>query len=142
MQLTPGKTLPNVMLVSHDNVMKDIHTIINRPTVLYFWSAESVKHFKNLHSRAAELKSKYPEYDFIGINTDTHFKKWKEVVTKSGYNTAHEYQLENIKDAEQKLLINSMNKAIIVDRKGTIRDGHTNLFSPTIEDNLLGFLNI
>jgi hypothetical protein len=122
--------------------MKDVHTIINRPTVLYFWSAESVKHFKNLHSRAAELKSKYPEYDFKGINTDTHFKKWKEVVYKSGYNPMHEYQLENIKDAEQKLLINSINKAIIVDENGIILDGHTNLFSPTIEENLLGYLNL
>jgi len=142
MQLTPGNVLPNVMLVSYDNVMKDVHSIINRPTVLYFWSAESVKHFKNLHSRAAELKSKYPEYDFIGVNTDTHFKKWREVVTKAGYSTVHEYQLENIKDAEKKLLINSTNKAIIVDKNGEIRDGHTNLFSPTIEENLLGFLNI
>lgn len=142
MQLTPGNTLPNIMLVSYDNVMKDVHTIINRPTVLYFWSAESVKHFKNLHSRAAELKSKYPEYDFKGINTDTHFKKWKEVVYKAGYNPLHEYQLENIKDAEQKLLINSINKAIIVDENGIILDGHTNLFSPTIEENLLGYLNL
>ncbi len=142
MQLTPGNVLPNVMLVNYDNVMKDVHSIINRPTVLYFWSSGSVKHFKNLHSRAAELKSKYPEYDFIGINTDTHFKKWKEVVTKSGYNTVHEYQLDNIIDAENKLLINSINKAIIVDKHGKIRDANTNLFSPTIEDNLLGYLNI
>ena len=130
------------MLVNYDNVMKDVHSIINKPTVLYFWSAESVKHFRNLHSRAAELKSKYPEYDFKGINTDTHFKKWKEVVYKSGYNTHHEYQLDNVKDAEQKLLINSMNKAIIVDKDGIILDGHSNLFSPTIEENLLGYLNL
>ncbi|AVI51597.1 hypothetical protein C5O00_10665 [Pukyongia salina] len=142
MQLTPGNILPNVMLVNYDNVMKDVHSIVNKPTVLYFWSAESVKHFRNLHSRAAELKSKYPEYDFKGINTDTHFKKWKEVVYKSGYNTNHEYQLDNVKDAEQKLLINSMNKAIIVDKNGIILDGHSNLFSPTIEENLLGYLNL
>ncbi len=142
MQLTPGKILPNIMLVNYDNVMTDAHSITDGPTVFYFWSAESVKHFKNLHSRAAELKSKFPEYQFKGINTDTHFKKWKEVVYKAGYNPDHEYQLENLKDAEQKLLINSINKAIIVDKNGVILDGHTNLFSPTIEVNLLGYLNL
>jgi hypothetical protein len=142
MLLTPGHKIPNVLVVNYENVMKDLHSIVKRPTVLYFWSSESVKHFKNLHSRSAELKAKYPEYDFIGINTDTHFKKWKDVVRKSGYQELQEYQLENVKDAEIKLLINSMNKAIIIDKNSMILDGHTNLFSPNIEENLLGYLNM
>lgn len=141
MQLTPGNMIPNVLLVNYDNMMKDLHSIVKRPTVLYFWSSESVKHYKNLHTRAAELKSKYPEYDFVGINTDTHFKKWRDVIRKSGYENLQEYQLENVKDAELKLLINSMNKAIVLNTRGVILDGHTNLFSPNIEENLLGYLN-
>lgn len=142
MLLTPGNKVPNVLLVNYDNVMKDLHSIVNRPTVLYFWSSESVKHFKNLHTRAAELKAKYPEYDFLAINTDTHFKKWRDVVRKSGYQNLMEYQLENVQEAEFKLLINSMNKAIIIDKRGIILDGHTNLFAPSIEDHLLGYLNM
>lgn len=142
MLLTPGNKIPNVVLVNYENVTSDLHTVVKKPTVLYFWSAQSVKHFKNLHTRAAELKDKYPEYDFIGINTDSHFKKWQEVLRKAGYTKLKEYQLENLRDAEMKLLINSMNKAIILDSKGIILDGHTNLFSPSIEDNLLGYLNM
>jgi len=42
-----------------------------------------------------------PEYDFVGINTDTHFKKWRDVIRKSGYENLQEYQLENVKDAEE-----------------------------------------
>ncbi len=140
--LAPGNTLPNVLLVDYHNVMKDMHSIVNRPTVLYFWSAESIKHFKNLHSRAFELKDKYPEYDFKGINTDTHFKKWRGVVQKSGYNKLQEYQLENVKDAELKLLLNSMNKAIILNKNSVILDANTNLFSPNFEEMLLGYLNM
>ncbi len=140
-KLTPGNTLPNVMLVNYDNVMKDMHSVVNRPTVLFFWSAEFIKHFKNLHSRAFELKDKYPEYDFKGINTDTHFKKWRGVVQKSGYNKLQEFQLENVKDAEMKLLLNSMNKAIFLDENSIIIDANTNLFSPKFEEMLLGYLN-
>ena len=43
---------------------------------------------------------------------------------------------------QRKLLINSVNKAIILDRKGYILDANTNLFSPIFEESLLGYLNI
>ena len=141
MKLTPNHEIPNVMLLTADNTVKDLHSCFNRPSVLYFWSTGSIKHFKNIHSRAAELRDKYPEYDFIGINTDEHFKNWRNVVRSSGYDTQREYQFENREVARKKLVINSMNKAIIVDRKGMILEGNTNLFNREIEDQLLGFLN-
>ena len=140
-KLTPGNPIPNVILVSTDNTAKDLHSSIKRPTVLYFWSSQSIKHYRDIHSKAAELKEKYPEYDFIGINTDTHFKKWRDIVRKSGYNPNTEFQLENIDEAEYKLVLNFMNKAMILDRNGIILEGNTNLFGSNIEALLLGYLN-
>ncbi len=96
---------------------------------------------KKIHTRANELKAKYPEYDFIGINIDLHFKKWLKVVQNSGYNPSMEYQVENFEVAELKLVIDSVNKAIIVDDKGTILNGNANIFNYSIEAELLGFLN-
>lgn len=142
LQLTPGKLLPSVQIVDFENTTHDIHRIIERPTVLYFWSGQSVKNSNNLHARALELKSKYPEYDFKGINTDGNFRRWKEMIIKSGFDHSQEFQLENLENAQRKLLINSVNKAIILDRNGLIFDANTNLFSPVIEDDLLGYLNI
>ncbi|MBL4663451.1 MAG: hypothetical protein JKY22_07845 [Flavobacteriaceae bacterium] len=141
MRLMPGHTIPNVMLLTSDNTVKDLHSVINRPTVLYFWSNKSIMHYKNIHTRASELKNKYPEYGFIGINVDTHFKKWLKVIHNSGYNQLTEYQFENFKDAEQKLIIDSVNKAMIIDEDGTILNGNTNIFDMAIESKLLGFLN-
>lgn len=139
-KLTAGQTIPNVALVNTDNVVKDLQNIIKAPSVIYFWSGTSAKN-KNLHSRAAELKSKYPEYDFLAINTDTHFKKWLEIVKKSNYHSDSEFQLENINEAEEKLVLNSMTKVIIVDKQGIILDGKTNMFNSDFEQLLLGFLN-
>ncbi|WP_186989484.1 TlpA family protein disulfide reductase [Constantimarinum furrinae] len=141
MKLTPGNKIPNVLLVNTDNMMKDLQSVINKPTVIYFWSTGSIKHFKTIHTRVAELQDKYPEFDFTGINTDTHFKKWRDVVRKSGYNKQFEFQLEDLEKAEAALVINSANKAIIVDKDGTILEGNTNLFNSLIEAQLLGILN-
>lgn len=141
MKLVPGNTIPNVLLLTTDNTVKDLHSTIKKPTVIYFWSSQSTKHYRKIHSRANELRSKYPEYNFIGINVDSHFKKWVRIVKNSGYSPPFEYQFENFDDAEMKLLVNSVNKSMVINPKGVILDGNTNIFGLDIEQQLLGFLN-
>ena len=140
-KLAPGNIIPNVALVTTDNTMKDLHTIIKKPTVLFFWSGESIKHYRNIHTRAAELREKYPEYQFVGINIDKHFKKWRRIVGNAGYNDQFEFQFESFADAEMRLLVNYVNKSIIVDKDHKILDGNSNIFSTSIEEQLLGYLN-
>ena len=141
LQMASGKKIPNVFLLGTDNTIKDLHSTLKKQTVLFFWSSQSIKHFRSIHTKAAELNSKYPEYDFIGINTDSHFKKWRGIVSKSSYNPTNEFQFNDIKEAEKKLLINSANKAIVLDKHGIILKGNTSLFDQNIEAILLGFLN-
>lgn len=140
-KLTVGNKIPNVLVLNAENTMKDLHSIIRKPSVLYFWSSHSIKHFQNIHIKAAELKAKYPEYDFIGLNTDTHFKKWRSIVLNSKYDSTLEFQFDDIDDATKKLIISSANKAMIIDRNGNIVSGNTSLFNPAIETILLGQLN-
>ncbi len=142
MKLTPGQKIPNVLLLNTDNEAEDLHSILSKRTVLYFWSMESVKHFKDIHSKVAELSSKYPEFEFIGINTDTHFKKWRNTVSVSGFNKMKEYQLEDVQNAERRLVLNSNSKALIIDKNGEIMESNTNIFHPSMEDQLLAFLNL
>ena len=141
-KLATGNEIPNVALVSTDNTLKDLHSIIQKPTVLFFWSGESVKHYRNIHTRSSELREKYPEYNFVGINIDKHFKKWVRTVQNAGYNSQFEFQFESFQDAEQKLLVNYVNKSIIVNKDLKILDGNSNIFSTSIEEQLLGHLNM
>lgn len=141
MQLTPGHTIPNLSLLTTENSVKELHSCFNKPTVIYFWSAESVKHYKNIHKRANNLRNKYPEFNFVGINIDAHYGKWKQVVTASGYQPEFEYQFERFDIAEMKLVINSVNKSMIIDTDGSIVNGNTNLFGGHIEQHMLGYLN-
>ena len=140
-KLTPGNEIPNLSLVTPENTLKTLQGVINNPTVFYLWSSKSENYYKNIHYKAKELNSKFPEYDFIGINTDTNYKSWINIVTKQGYNKGKEYQFEDINKAEKSLVIYSLNKAIIVDEEGVIINGSANLFNKNIEEILLGFLN-
>lgn len=139
--LTPGKRIPDLKVICPNNEAKGLISIINKPTVFYFWSSQSMKHYKDIHTKASELRGKYPEYDFIGINTDTHFKKWRAVVLKANFNKSFEYQFDNITEAQRKLVLNSVNKAFIVNKEGIILESNTNLFNKEIETQLLANLN-
>ncbi len=139
--LVPGNKIPNLLLLTAENTVKDLHSLITKPTVIFFWTFESIRQYKDIHSRAAELRDKYPEYNFIGINTDTHFKKWRNVLKTSGYNPNKEYQFESIQDAEKKLVLTSLTKAFVLNEDGEILESNANLTSPEIERFLLGNLN-
>ena len=141
MKLTPGNTIPNLSLITTENTIKNIHAVLNNPTVIYFWTAKSMNHNKNIHYRVNELNSKFPEYDFIGINTDSNYNNWISIINKSGFKKGKEFQFENNAKAEKELVIYTVNKAIIVDKNGTIINGSTNLFNINIEESLLGYLN-
>lgn len=141
MKLTPGNEIPNLSLVTADNTLKSIHGIIDNPTVIYLWTDDSEKHYKNIHYRVKDLNSKFPEYDFIGINIDSNYNSWINTVSKLGYNKGKEYQFENLSKAEKSLVIYSVNKAIIVDENAKIINGSANLFNKNIEGILLGYLN-
>jgi hypothetical protein len=139
--MVPGKPLPNQMLVTSDNTLKDLHSLIKRPTVLYFWSAESASHYKRIHNRAAELKAKFPEYDFLGISVDENHENWLKIIANKGYNPEKEFRFDDIRTAEEQLVLNSANKVIITDRQGIIIKNNANLFVTNFESQLLGLLN-
>ena len=133
--------IPNLALITVKNVITSLQKINDSKTVFFFWDTKSVKHYKEIHVRISDLKTKYPEYAFVGINTGTDFEAWNQTVISSGYNQANEYQLKNSIAAKNTLFINSANKAMIVDKGGVILEGNSNLFKQNFESLLLGYLN-
>ena len=57
------------------------------------------------------------------------------------YDEKSEYRFNNATEAEKELVLNSPNKAIIVDSRGNIVENNTNIFGSKFELQLLGFLN-
>ena len=115
--------------------------IIKRPTVIYFWSINSLNHLRNIHSKADELKVKYPEFDFIAINTNADRDSWKQIINRHGYDKNKEFRFQEPSKAMGHLIINTVNKSMIIDKNAIIIDNHTNLFNSRFEEELLGLLN-
>lgn len=141
LQIKPGNKIPKTKLLNYDNTEVNLQDIINKPSVLFFWSNKDIQHQKTIHTRIKELHFKYPEYQFIGINTDNHFKKWRNEIDKLGYDYESEFQFYDSDLSIKELVLTTRNKVLILDKDGIIRNGHANIYQRTIENELLQYLN-
>lgn len=141
LHIKPGNKVPNIQLLNYGNSIINLQEVIEKPSVLFFWSNKDIQHQKTIHTRVKELQSKYPEYQFIGINSDNHFKNWRREIDKLGYDTKNEFQFYKPDIGEKELVLTSKNKVLILDKNGMIRNGHANIYQRTIESKLLQYLN-
>lgn len=140
-KLMPGEKLPHLTIYNFNGEEVSFEQIITRPTVFYFWSINSLNHLRNIHSKADELKVKYPEFDFIAINTNADINAWKQIINRHGFDKEKEFRFHDPSKAMEYLIINTVNKSMIIDENAKIIDNHTNLFSSRFEEELLGILN-
>jgi len=141
LKLAPGNIIPNLTLANTNNQATGIHSVIKRRTVIYFWSINSVDHFRNVHSKVEELRQKYPEFDFIGLNTDEDQDVWKRIIQGNNFDKEKEFRFQDPATAIDELVISHINKVMIVDSNRRIIDNNNNLFKINFEEELLGLLN-
>lgn len=141
--LKPGNVLPSVKVFDVKNNELNLSAVLgNKPSVIFFWSQNSMKLVEKSHKKINELKDKYPEVNFIGINANNDNKiLWKNTLEKYHLDVSREFLLKDPKEARQTLAIFPISKVIIVNRNGFIENSHTNLFSVNFEEELLGTIN-
>ncbi|WGK64817.1 TlpA family protein disulfide reductase [Croceiramulus getboli] len=141
-RLDAGQLLPEEQVVSAKDDQAQLTKLVhNKPTVFYFWSTDRLKHLKLVHLRVNELREKFPEYEYIGLNIDGEAQIWKDIIRRHGFDASKEYRFNNSDHAKEELVINTVNKSIIVDAKGKILNSHANILSQDFENELLQYLN-
>ncbi|MGB3774446.1 MAG: hypothetical protein WA951_04245, partial [Leeuwenhoekiella sp.] len=60
--LEAGKKLPEEILLDDELNRQSLLGLINRPTILYFWSSENRDHMIRSHAKAEKLRQLYPQY--------------------------------------------------------------------------------
>jgi len=142
-KLKAGNPLPDVKVFDvYNNELNLRFVVNNKPSVIFFWSQANLMHLKECHEKVNELKLKYPEITFIGINANNDNKvMWNKMLNKYNLSNEKEYLFKHPKEAKQELAIYPINKVIIVNNKGLIENAHTNMFSIAFEEELLGVLN-
>lgn len=139
--LLPGNTIGNIPLTNFQGKSIQLKNISNKPIVTYHWSLEVPEHYKWQHTIISNLREKYPELEFVGINIDeSPGKSWKNVVRAYNMKQDGEYRLTS-PNINRDLLKNYLNKLIFLDTNGKIISGEAQLNTPNFERQILEFLN-
>ncbi|MCA1965906.1 MAG: hypothetical protein LDL23_04565 [Flavobacterium sp.] len=134
--LKVGNRLPKIELV--DTVYKpiDINSVINKPTVLFFWTSHAESHFVASHRKVMELQAKYPNYEFIAINVNDNVANWKNALKKYNFESIKELHASDFEAIRKQWVITKIHRIIILNADGTIKNGFANLFDVNFEQNL------
>ncbi|XLS30940.1 TlpA family protein disulfide reductase [Flavobacteriaceae bacterium M23B6Z8] len=134
--LRQGSVLPDVALVNHTGTEVSIDTLASLAykghphTVYYFWSLNQRNHMRNINKKVGELRDKYPDYAFVGININEDHESWVKAVEKMGLNPKYQFRCENFIEIRNSLVIEGLNKIIIVKDDGTIVNAFGDIFDP------------
>ena len=136
-----GNKIPDLLLIEPNPERKvTLTSRLLKPTVIYFWSYNNQMHMENSHAKAKKLSSKYPEFNFLGINVNHEDKMWKRHLKKHPFNVKNQYRFDKPDEAKRKLVINDISKTIVLDKDGIIINSHANLHKATFENELLTLL--
>ncbi|MEM1002030.1 MAG: thioredoxin-like domain-containing protein, partial [Bacteroidota bacterium] len=139
--LKPGNDFPDLQLLDISNDEHSIAELVQKPTLIYFWSSNNKKHYRNSHYRVKELKKKFPQVEFISININANPDDiWIETLNKYKFSLENEYRFKDPKAAKETLALNFVYKVMVVDKEGHILHPNVNIFSKNFEDALASLL--
>ena len=129
-KLLPGNKFPDIEITNYKNEVVNINALLNKPTVVYFWSKAVKNHFKNSHKKVIDLKEDYPNVNFISINIDTNqMNMWKRILKENDFQVDKEYKFRDPEAAKKILAIQYINKVMVVNSNKTIVTSNGNMFS-------------
>lgn len=136
-----GKSMKDKTLMNTQGEVITYASFLDKPVITYTWSIYSPAHHKWQHNIIRELRKKYPEINFVGINLDQgEVRDWLDVVEKNNYNKEFEYQLAR-RDLDKETLRNYVSKSLFLNKDGVIVKGDAQLNPVTFENEVLEFLN-
>jgi hypothetical protein len=127
--LQPNNKLPAVVLINTNGNPINLTSIAqNKRAVFYFWSGQYETHFTNIQKQLLLLTKQYPEFTFIGINTDTEYNEWQKIILTQGLIKENQFRSEDYELLKNTLVIDHLNKAIITN-KGVIVNAFADLYN-------------
>lgn len=142
MNMEPGKQMHEIQLMNTQQKVVRLSDQVERMSVLFFWSVTESEFAVAIHDRVRELRIKYPEIQFVGINMDNPKDySWQNANSKYRFDINNEFQIMNTSNVKQRLGLSNRNRVMIIDKNLNIVDPNINLFKYDIETTLLGYLN-
>lgn len=137
----PGMNIEKVSLLDINGDKTTYGEVTDKPAVVFLWSIYSQDNHQQNHSRIRDLREKYPEIAFIGVNVNPgETSKWTSTVKNFGYDGNYEYQLAG-SSIDQETFRYYLNKVLLVNESGEVYKGDAYINSPEFESRILELLN-
>lgn len=127
-KLKPNTPLPDEILIDYTGEKQSLRSMINKQTVLFFWSKKSLAHFESAHIKVEELKKKFPNTQFFSINIDDDYREWQRTLNDYNLDPTVEFHATNYKNSKEKWVITKIQRTMIINADGTIKNAFVNLF--------------
>ena len=124
-RLTKGNNLPDFNVVTLENETKNIKQLINKPTVIYFWTSKNPRHLRVSHLKAKQFEQE-SRYQFVSISLDNNKDLWMKYSNK--LNLTNEYIFEKPYHTKEDLLIQNISKIYVLDENSIILSSDLNMF--------------
>lgn len=134
--LKPNYELPAVELIDKQDNKLTSDKVILKNTVVFLWTSKSISHLEAVHKKVIALKKKYPKYQFIAINVNDTQKDWKNLLSNYKFDGITELRSTNFEDLKAKWAINKIQRTIVMNEQGKIKNAFTNIFEVDFEENL------
>ena len=134
--LKVGNELPEITFIDKNKNLISSTCLAKKKTVIFFWTKNLVSHLVAAHKKIAYLKSKYPDYQFVGINLDKDQDEWNIALSKYKFDGIIELRSNDFEDIKSKWAIMKVHRAIVLNSDGKIKTAFTNIFNVDFENNL------
>lgn len=134
-QLKTGKELPRIALVNRDNEVFDYKKGIQKETVIFFWTTCARSRMEAMFNRIAQLKDKHPDTDFIAVNVDAH-NEWQKMADAVAAHQVKQLRALSLPELRNKWVFTKINRTIIVNPDGTIKNAFTDLMDTEFSQHL------
>lgn len=124
--LKEGKKLPKIKLLDTNNKLFDIQNDIVKETVIFFWTSCAQSHLDLIYKKLNILKQEHKNVNFIAINIDED-KEWRKTLSDHDFETALQLRAGNFQALKDKWVFTKINRTIILNADGTIKNAFTNL---------------
>lgn len=126
--LNDNNRLPKVDFIDINKKKYDLVSNINKKTIIFFWTKNALNHYYSTHRKINELSELFPEYNFISVNIDSDTDNWAKFISNKKYPNTIELQAKDFSQLKDLWIINRLNRAIILNNDGSIKEVFANLF--------------
>lgn len=128
-KITKGNVLPSINLYTNTNKeIKSDAILNNKETVIFFWTIEAESHLNNVIKKVETFQKDFPQVQFIAINVDSDPDSWLKISDQFDNDHIIHYRIKDFRELKEKWVLNKIQRAIILNADGTVKNGFANLF--------------